>query len=188
MLGMYNLLPFLKGWEYKPHDLTRTVRRGADPLELSIVEVGWLINLSLLTDDCYGTVAIDWQGADLQTRTVYGNPEALLVGGAVSQDPSGWLQRYFRPNPWSTAGLFLAVLFSGGFQGAAWPYVPTVKMKVSLGSLSTQETATMSFHAETIAITNRKAFLESLRNILGITGKIDPALLVEGPAALREEK
>lgn len=187
MLGMFHLLPFLKGWEYKSHILTRTVRRGAAPIEVGINEAGWLMSMGVLTDDCYGTVWIDWQGADLQTRSGGGNPESFLLVGAVSQDPAGWLQRYFRPNPASTAGIFALVPFTGGYQGSTFPYVPTVKMKVSLMSDSTQETATVSFRAETIAITDKRAFLASLRKIFGITGKIDPLLLVTGPVELKEE-
>jgi len=188
MLGMFNLFPLLKGWEYKFHTLERTnVVRGADPVELRIGEQGWLMTVSVLSTDCYGTLRISWQGAELETRSFNINAEALIIAGALAQDPSGWLQRYFRPNPASTAGIFYSILFSGGAQGSAWPYFPTVIMDISLPTTSTQTSAYISAVAVTIGITQPKLFLQSLRSILGVKGKIDPALLVIGPAQFLEE-
>ena len=188
MLGMFNLHPLLKGWEYKIHPLQRReVIRGADPVQRIIRDEGWLIGITSLTTDCYGTFEIDWQGAELETKTISGNPESAIILGAVAQDPMGWIQRYYRPNPSSTAGVYLGVAFSGGGQGSAWPYVPTVTMKISLPTDSTQSTAFVNLVATVIAITDKKAFLKSLRAILGIKGKIDPALFTIGPAVFKEE-
>ena len=188
MLGMFSLHPLLKGWEYKLHRLERTdVVRGADPIQLSVREQGWLIAVSLLSTDCYGTLNVTWQGAELETQELSGNAEAALALGAVAQDPASWVQRYFRPNPASTAGLFMSVLFSGGAQGSAWPYVPTVIMEINLPVTSTQASAFIGASATTIAITQPKLFFQSLRSILGVKGKIDPALLVIGPAIFRED-
>lgn len=188
MLGMFQLLPFLKGWEYKFHVLERTnVIRGADPIELRMTEHGWLITIGFVATDCYGTVKVEWQGAELETVEWEWDAETTLGLGAIAQDPSGWVQRYFRPNPASTAGIFVGVPFSGGAQGSAWPYVPTVLMKISLPTTSTQASAHIRAVAMVIAITNPKAFLLSLRKVLGIKGKIDPALFTVGPAELKEE-
>ena len=185
---MYNLLPLLKGWEYKTHTLARTnVVRGADPIELRVREQGWLISVAVLSTDCYGTLRIAWQGADLQTQDFTTNAESTMVLGAVSQDPAGWVQRYMRPNPDSTAGVFFSVLFSGGFQGSAWPIVPTVIMEISLPSTSTQTSAYVGATALVVVITNPKLFMISLRKLLGIKGKLDPELFVLGQIPLREE-
>ena len=188
MLGIFHLLPFLKGWEYKVHKLERTVVRGASPIEYPINETGWLMLLDLLTDDAYGTVSIEFQGADLETRTIIANVETGKALGGVMQDPSGWIQRYFRPNPYSTAGIFYGCIFSGGFQGTTLPYVPTVKMKIYLPEESTQASAYISAGAQTIAITDKKAFLISLRKMLGIKGKLDLKMLALGPVPLVEEE
>lgn len=188
MLGMFNLHPLLKGWEYKDHALIRTaVVRGADPIELRVNERGWLMTIGLLSTDCYGTFKISWQGADLATREFSFNAEAALALGAVVQDPAGWIQRYFRPNPASTAGIFVGVVFSGGYQGATWPYVPTVIMQISLPTTSTQASAYINVVATTIAITDPKLFAISLRKIEGIKGKIDPDLFALGRTVLEEE-
>ena len=187
MLGMFNLLPLLKGWEYKTHTLARTaVVRGATPIQLSVREQGWLLSVGLLSTDCYGTLNINWQGAELETLEGSFFAEGGLALGAVVQDPAGWVQRYFRPNPASTAGIFMGVLSSGGYQGSAWPYFPTVIMNISLPTTSTQASAYIRATAASIAITQPKLFLQSLRSILGIKGKIDPALLVIGPAEFLE--
>ena len=114
--------------------------------------------------------------------------DSFVASGAFCQDPAGWSQRYFRPNPNSTAGYFFAVIFSGGYQGSLMPYVPTVKMRVRLRDNSTQSTAYAAFNASTVAITDKKMFLLSLRKVLGIKGKIDPMLFATGPVALEEEE
>jgi len=189
MLGQYNLLPFLKGWEYKEHILIRTnIVRGAAPTSLRISEQGWLKSIFVLSTDCYGTLKVSWQGADLQTRETYVDAEGALAIGAVAQDPSGWVQKYFRPNPASSAGIFVTVAFSGGAQGSVWPYVPTVIMEISLPSDSTQASAYVAAVAVTIAITNPKLFLQTYRSIMGIKGKLDPGLFVLGPTPLEEKQ
>lgn len=188
MLGMFDLFPYLKGWEYKWHILERAnVLVGATPIERAIHESGWLINIFVVTTDCYGTLTMEWQGAALETRAFDMYPELAMNLGAVVQDPAGWIQKYYRPNPYSTAGIYVAGGFTGGTQGSPWPYVPTVKMKLHLPKKSTQASAHIRGVAITIAITDRKAWLASLRKIQGIKGKIDPALLVIGPSPIEEE-
>jgi len=192
LLGMFHLLPLLKGWEYKVHIATRSaVVRGADPVEvLAINESGWLIAISLFSDDAYGRLIINFQGADLQTRSQNFDAETGRVVGSFAQDPASWVQKYFRPNPNSTAGVYFSVGFSGGFQGSIWPYVPTVTMKLYLPNESTQSSAYIYALALTIAITDKKAFIHSLRRVLDANAslKIDSALLTIGPAQFEEAK
>jgi hypothetical protein len=188
---MFHLLPLLKGWEYKAHVAYRTnIIRGANPIEvLRIDEIGWLIGITEMTNDAYGTVMIDFQGADLQTFSYSIYPEAPRVLGALAQDPAGWLQKYFRPNPNSTAGLYLAVAFTGGFQGSIYPYVPSVVVKLYLPNESTEASASIQGYAWVVAITDKKAFICSLRRVLDANAslKIDPALLTIGPAQFEKE-
>jgi len=188
---MFHLLPLLKGWEYKTHILSKAnVRRGATPIEMSISETGWLLVIDQLTNDCYGTVELEWQGADLETRSGSSNPEAGAQVGAFQQDPSSWIQLYRRPNPYSTAGLFYGVIFSGGFQGSTLPYVPTVKLRLSLPVESTQEVAFIQLITVNIAITDKKMFIQSLRRVLDANAslEIDKALEVLGRSEPFEEK
>jgi len=165
------------------------VERGASPLEVRISEVGWLFLLNMLTNDCYGRATVMWQGADLETKRTSITPEEAKELGAWAQDPSGWVQRYFRPNPFSTAGIYFLSVFSG-FQGLTLPYVPTVTLQVSLDSESTQSSASVGFYGTTIAVTDVKAFIRSLRRVLDANAslKIDPALLTVGPAEFKGEK
>ena len=185
---MFNLFPYLKGWEYKFHRLNRNnIVRGDPPIQKRVSETGWLLSVSNLTTDCYGTVTVAWQGANLETQSLSGYPASGIVLGAFSQDPAGWVQRYFRPNPNSSAGIFVDVLFSGGLQGAAWPYVPTVVISIELPLESNQSTAYIGATATTIAITNKNLWLKSLRSLLGVKGKIDPALLQLGMDQMVED-
>lgn len=189
MLGMFSLLPLLKGWDYKQHVAIRAVNRGVDPIEvLRISETGWLVDIAISSYDVYGYAVIDYQGADLQTRGVTSIIEDAYTAGAFTQDPAGGMQRYFRPNPYSTAGIYVGVVFSGGYQGSAWPYAPTIVVKLGLLAESTQLSTTVAFSSTTIAITNKSLFIRSLRRVLDANAslKIDPALLSVGPIELAE--
>ncbi len=178
MLGQFNLLPMLKGWEYKVHLLEKSdVVRGAAPKELRISEMGWLMTVLMISTDSYGTLRVTWQGADLQAQEFSGNAEAALAFGAVAQDPAGWVQRYYRPNPDSTAGIFVSILFSGGAQGSVWPFVPTVVMEISLSENSTQASAYILAVAVTIVITNPELFKRTLQEITGANAEIAKKLL-----------
>ena len=188
---MFHLLPLLKGWEYKTHLLWKAnVRRGAVPVEMPISEVGWLLGIYMVTNDCYGTMEIQWQGADLQTMNLSVNPEMGAQLGAFQQDPSSWIQLYRRPNPYSTAGLFVAVIFTGGYQGSTLPYVPTVKLRVRLPVESKQMEALIELTTTNIAITDKKMFIQSLRRVLDANAslEIDKALEVIGRSEPFEEK
>ncbi len=190
MLGPFGLLPLLKGWEYKLHEAVRTsVVRGEDPIQAhSVSETGWLLQLFLLTTDAYGKLLVTYQGADLATQTIEIYPEAMKDVGAFTQDPAGWIQRYSRPNPYSTAGIYVAGLSTGGWQGSPLNYVPTVTMSLELPTDSTQTTAYIYGSAFVVALTNKKTFIRSLRRILDPKSslKIDPALLETGPALLKQ--
>lgn len=172
MLGMFSLLPLLKGWGYKIHVVENAaVVRGAEPM--SIVQVdrilenerGWLLDIGLLTDDVYGTLIVKYRGADLDERWFNLHPEALRPVGAWAQDPAGWIQRYDRPNPNSTAGIYVVVQ-SSGYHGAPSPYVPPVRVELYLPSDSTQGTAYICGMAGVIAITDENLFQESLEQVL----------------------
>lgn len=185
MLGQFGLLGLLKGWEYKEHSITRVLNRDQSD-EILIGEMGWLLQITELTNDSLGTIGIQYQGADLETHYVELSPDTALPYGSFMPDPSGYIIRYFRPNPNSTAGIYVLALNLTGYFGAAWPYVPTIKMRAKLGQQSTQTSATVSAYAGTIAITNKETFLRSLR--LALQSKadlgIDLGLLSVGPAEL----
>jgi hypothetical protein len=188
---MFHLLPILKGWEYKGHIAYRTnVIRGAAPIEvLRIDETGWLFQILEMTNDAYGQVMLDFQGAGLQTRSATIYPEAFRAVRSFAPDPGGYLQMYFRPNPNSTAGAYFVVALGSGFQGSLLPYVPSVVVKLYLPNESTQASAFIEGDAGVVAITDKKLFIQSLRRVLDPKAslKIDPALLAIGPAQFEKE-
>ena len=108
----------------------------------------------------------------------------------MAQDPGGWVQRYFRPDPNSTFGIYMTAAFTGGYQGSTFPYLPTIKMRLRLTEDSTQVSTTVRALATVIAITDMKLFIQSLRRVLDAKAslKIDPALLALGPAQFAEAK
>lgn len=190
MLGMFNLFPLLKGWEYKVHDVARTnIVRGDSPVgALRLEEWGWLLQITELTDDAYGTFDISFQGADLETISWTFYPEVMNQLGAFAQDPAGWLQEYFRPNPFSTAGIYALAAYTGGYQGSAWPFLPTTTIRLRLPNDSTQQSANIRVIAVVISITDRKLFIQSLRRVLDqkLSLTVDPRLLVAGSTVLEE--
>ena len=176
-----------KGWEYKLRSWTRTLNRGQTIEVERVSEIGWLLDLGVISDDCYGGVSLQFQGGDLELHTVTeGHAEAGKTLGAFAQDPSGWIQKYYRPNPNSSAGVFCSVLFSAGYQGNVFPYVPTTIIKLYLKTDSTQASATVHGFSLSIAITNPSLFIRSLRSVIGAgtIQKIDPPLLTPGPEEL----
>jgi len=189
MLGMFNLLPLLKGWQYKLHPFERTLSPGQTSDPWRIPDIGWLISIADITTDAYGGIKIEYQDADLETHEFEANPEFYRLLGAVQQDPSGWNQRYFRPNPFSTVGIYVTILFSGGWQGSAWPFIPTTTIRLLLGAESNQASATISASTYVVAITNRKAFIQSLRQVLNSQAdiKIPEEILSLGPVELVQQ-
>jgi hypothetical protein len=136
-----------------------------------------------ISTDAYGAIVVQAQGADLQPNiiSIYAGDFPRLYGN-VQQDPSGFVSRYLRPNPNSTAGIFVTVM-TPIWQGFGMPYAPTVKVQTSLLRSSTQETAQITGQAMVVAITNKKLFIQSLRRVLDANAslKIDPELLALGP-------
>jgi len=184
MLGQFNLLPLLKGWEYKTHVLNRTtVLRGAPPVPLKLSEKGWLLSVQMATTDAYGTLNIAWQGAEAQLITQDYYPEVYHLVGAIESDPLGFVQLYFRPNPNSTAGLYSIVAGEMGFQASGLPYVPSVNISIRLPLESTQASASIYAQSFVIAILDEKAYLQSLRLALDAAADLGIAkeLLETGP-------
>lgn len=170
MLGMFNLLPLLEGWDYKRHIVEDdAVVRGVAPMSVVKVdriikkERGWLIMLNVESTDAYGTLIMQFRGAGGEVHKFRFYPEQGRIRGAYAQDPAGWLQVYRRPNPYSTQGMYIMICYSAGWQGTTWPFVPPVKMKLYLPKESTQETAFIRGDAFVIAITDEEAFKESLK-------------------------
>lgn len=189
MLGMFNLLSLLKGWQYKKHDYEKTLKPGEASLPWRIPDMGWLIGILSVTDDAYGATRIEYQDANLEIHTVEFRPETARILGMVQQDPVGWIPRYFRPNPNSTGGLYSLNIFTGGWQGAAWPFIPTTIMTLLLGAESNQASATISSQALTLVITNKSIFIQSLRQVLDSQAdiRVPEELLSLGPTPLVQQ-
>lgn len=173
----------MKGWDYKPNTWTRELTRG-QYLEVERVEdTGWLLSLVLATNDCYGGAKVSFQGADLRATDIANlYPKLAYDIGALAQDPSGWLQLYYQPNPQSSAGMYLQIFTTLGFQGSTLPYVPTTTVQLYLLPQSTQVKATVSLTALRVVVTDKKQFIRSLRAVMGMQTiqDIDSALLSAG--------
>lgn len=185
MLGQYNMFPLLKGWDYETHVVeNRAVVRGVEPMTIVEVdrileeEMGWLKSIIILSDDAYGTLEIEYRGAarkKVERYSFYAEAVGRTYGSWGPADPGGSVQRYQRPNPYSTAGIYVIVAFAGGFSGAAWPYMPPVHLRLYLPPESTQPTAYIRAECFVIAITDEDEFVESLAKVASKGIELDPS-------------
>jgi len=188
MLGQYTAYPILKGWEYRLYTGTRTVKRGETIEIIRVSETGLMMAIVVATTDAYGTVVVEGQGAELRTESIEAFPEDYFVFGSLHPDPVGYITRYFRPDPASTAGLYTFVVGSG-YWGSPLPFVPTVVCKLRLREESTQSQADVSFVGRGINVVDKKAYIHSIRRLLDPNSEltIDPAFMAVGPAEFRKE-
>jgi hypothetical protein len=189
MLGMYSVLPLLKGWEWRSYQGTRTVTKG-ETVEVSRVnETGLIIGAELTTNDCQAAILVDVQGAELRTETLEIYIEDYATSGIFSPDPDGWVTRYLRPDPASTAGFYMfETVF--GLYGAPLPFVPSLVMSYRLRNESTQNQATISAMVRAINIVDKTLYIQSIRRLLDANASlnIDPAFLAVGPAQFMEKR
>lgn len=187
MLGMYSILPLLKGWEWRLYQGTKVVNRD-QTVEISRVnETGLIIGAGLVSNDCEAAAIVDIQGAELRTESVEYAIEDAATMGLFSPDPNGCVSRYLRPDPASTAGYYVFEVVPGLY-GATLPYIPTIVMKLRLRAGSTQSQATISATVRAINIVHKDAFIQSLRRVLDPNAPldIDPALSAVGPSEFRK--
>lgn len=189
MLGMFNLLLFLKGWQYKEHTMNRTLTPGTQSDPLRFLETGWLLSIGASANDAYAGVSLEYQDAELQSHTFESSPTSNLILCSFQQDPAGSVRRYTRPNPYSTGGLYLWVVHSGGFQGSAWPIVPTTTVRLSLGAESNQASANVFAIAYVLAVTDKNLFIQSLRQVMDSQADIQvpKEILSLGPTSLIQQ-
>lgn len=186
MLGVFNLLPLMKGWEYKIRSYTKEVNRGNSVEVRRISTTGWLMQTVVVSSDLYGGGRFKFQGADLELHEFAFDAGLFTSVGAFAQDPAGWVQLATQPNPHSTQGAFVSA-YSPMWQGFGMPFVPTTIMEVYLGSGSTQSSAIVYLSATTVEVTNKELFIKSLRAVMGMPTiqEIDPALLSTGSGEIR---
>jgi len=189
MLGPYSAYPILKGWDYRLYTGSRTVKRGETVEIVRVSETGLLLAFVLTTTDAYGAVILEAQGAELRNETQEYAPEDFFVGGAVSPDPVGYLIRYFRPNPASTAGLYILEI-APGFWGLPLPFVPSVVVKLRLQGQSTQSQAEIFVQARAINVANKASYIQSIRRLLDPKADltVDPEFMTVGPVQFKEAK
>jgi len=186
MLGVFNLLPLMMGWEYKIRNYMREVNRGASIEVQRISTSGWLMQIGVASSDLYGGGRFKFQGADLDIHEYALDAGVTTSLGALAQDPAGWTQLATQPNPYSTQGAFVSG-YTPMWQGFGVPFVPTTIMELYLGPGSTQSSAIVSLNVTTVEITNKESFIKSLRAVMGMPTiqEIDLALLSTGPGEIK---
>jgi hypothetical protein len=168
MLGLFDLLPFLDGWNYRVYTipLTPIVYGEAPKTVLTITRKGWHLSTLMTSNDAFGTLVATLKSpGGIEYSPAY-NAEYGLAVGAVQQDPSGWVQMYFRPNPLSTFGVYVGRLDSPGYQGSLFPTGQEIRIQVYLDAGSTQSVALVGAQILNLEIKDEPAFRKSLRDFL----------------------
>lgn len=157
----FSVLPWLSGWEYKSIPISASCLRGARPIETTLNSFGWLNSIILTTTDVYGTVRTTPMHKN-QSPGVAIFPEFVRGLGFVSQNPAGYLVKYFRPDPLLTWGVFTVFIQAGTDSS---PYAAPTRIELSLPDLSSQNSALVSAIATVVELTDMEAFMKSLAEL-----------------------
>jgi hypothetical protein len=157
----FSILDFLSGWEYKAYQFSAICQRGARAIETNLNSSGWVGEILLTTNDVFGTITVTPQHL-AKTPTISIFPELAKVLGVVSATPGGYLLKYLRPDPLSTFGIFTLLIQAGT---EASPFSAPSKVALSLGDLSTQNSALVQAVANVVELTDPSAFMKSLADL-----------------------
>jgi hypothetical protein len=161
MLGMFSLLPFLRGWQYRTWRLEGVVQKGLVPQEITISSDGWLNSIVIGATDAYATVIFTPQHLQ-QAPSISIYPEWPRQLGVVLPSSTGWLVRYYRPDDVRTFGSFTILI---GLESSNLPFVSPTKVQILLGDLSTEPSAFISCLAVGIELVDKSQFLNDLANL-----------------------
>ena len=161
MLGVFSLLPWLDGWQYRTWTLEDVVQRGDRPKETTIASSGWLNAIILATTDAYGTIRLLPQHRN-QAPTVNIYPAWPSGFGTVIPTAAGCLPKFFRPDPARTFGSYVIMV---GPESEALPFVSPSKVEILLGDSSTETSAYISIIAAGVELNDPTAFINSLAKL-----------------------
>jgi hypothetical protein len=169
MLGMFHLLPLMKGWDWQltNYGLGETFVRGAVPREYPVQGSGWLMSVIVTATDSSARFTIIEKAPELTEFTNSYRIDSVETATLWASDPTGYAQRYLRPNPTSTAGLYVIQAFGGYGYGSTLPVLELSKIQLSLDPDSTQTSCSLVFQAYGVQITDAEKFIQSLRAVEG---------------------
>lgn len=155
-LNLYNMLPFLEGWDLCTFSKQEVVEKGKYKSVFSRLYKGWLIALDFFADDAYASVKIMYLGY----TAVFTSHSAFTVGATLPPPNGFYILDYIRPSTLSTAGVYAASPMT-----SAYPFSVKglVRLELGLEEDSTQTTATATVGFSAIEIVDEKAFIRSYR-------------------------
>jgi hypothetical protein len=155
-LSLYNMLPFLEGWNQLSFAKTETVEKGRYVVVFSRAVKGWLLSLSLSSDDAYASLKLSYLG----TTGVVIPHLFLQLGETLPPSMGSYILDYIRPSTLSTAGVYVTSIIT-----SAYPFSVKglVRLELGLEADSTQATTAVIASFLAIEITDEKAFIRSYR-------------------------
>ena len=178
LAGPFNVLNLIEGWDHRDYPIPSTVvqKTRATPI-LEITKWGWLQSIVMVSNDSYGALRIRYKGAGGReiSGTVFA--EIAVLAGNWQVDSGGYVTRYYRPNPASSAGIYYVSVISG-LEGTPLPYREPVIVEGILMDDSTQNSALVSGSISVLEIRDLRLFLNSLKaTTLFLNDRLDLAAL-----------
>jgi len=193
-MSLVEYLPLLRGWEFQiwmlPEPVT-VVKNRIDLINRFDDYDGWLLSLSVICDDAFVSPYFHYPTIPLVSLMPYGLHSILGTTHWGAQE--SYCPMYYRPNPLSSAGLYVTEYEPAypmpyktyGITGKKGEF--RAEMLAELDVNSTQDSATI-LHADAgrIVITDPETFKSDLKEVLGTA--IPPTLMDFCRVALGKEK
>jgi len=175
-MSLVDYLPLMRGWEFQiwhtPAPVT-VVKDRIDLIKRFDDYDGWLLGVSVLCDDCFTIPYVNYPTIPLIPLMPY---LTHSIAGMTQWDAnSPYCPMYYRPNPLSSAGLYIVTYAPAypmpyktrGLAGKKGEF--RAEILAELGTDSTQNSATL-LHVECgrIVITEPETFKRDLKAVLGV--------------------
>jgi hypothetical protein len=174
------MLNLIEGWDYRDYYTDyMTVSKNNHLMLADVKKTGWLTGISIFTDDVYGTIRLTYKGPSGREITVNIYPEAAIAAGNWSTSPSGYILKYYRPDPNKTTGIYAIQAFDG-YYGTPLPFSSPATLEGILGDSSTESSAQIAISADVIEIKDMTLFRKSMKALnLYLNGRLPMSILDE---------
>jgi len=155
-MSLYEMVPFLEGWEYYEVTKQKTADKTKDVIAYSEECKGWLLGIDMISDDAYSRITLTYLGSTYKITP----HAAFLYSGALPPPFGTYIYSYIRPSTLSTAGVYVLSPLT-----SAYPFAVRglVTFLFGLAQESTQASTMMGVNFLAIRITNEEEFIRSVR-------------------------
>lgn len=160
-MSVFDALPLLEGWDTVALNVVRDITKGSRSRLVLWKEKSWLLGFTILAFDAYASVDVWIDRKPFPGRIII--EDGWTSGSYNSSNQSLWVSTYQRPNPLSTAGVYMVSYDPS----VPIPYNKVVELYGELTEDSTQTESAISIDFIKFKIVDMDKFLESYRKIFG---------------------